>query len=204
MSTLFVSLHFVSTHLCNKLQNPRKEVNVVLKKEAAYFGDIVILPFMDRYELVVLKTIAICEFGVSSWCILLSFPFFERSFQFSHSCTRISFFWIYVFCWVESLLKVILILQIHAGAECVSCLHHEMWWWHICQSWQCLERNWWHLSQKVTLYGQSQPPTSPFEKWKMGCHLWGILLMLVCYHKKLQNDIACCGFSNLIVTWLNI
>ncbi|XP_062161735.1 hydroxyproline O-galactosyltransferase GALT2-like isoform X2 [Alnus glutinosa] len=43
--------------------NPRKEVNAVLKKEAAYFGDIVILPFMDCYELVVLKTFAICEFG---------------------------------------------------------------------------------------------------------------------------------------------
>ena len=48
------------------MKNPRKEVNVVLRKEAAYFGDIVILPFMDRYELVVLKTMAICEFGVSS------------------------------------------------------------------------------------------------------------------------------------------
>ncbi|XVE51666.1 hypothetical protein DITRI_Ditri02bG0059800 [Diplodiscus trichospermus] len=46
--------------------NPRKEVNAVLKKEADYFGDIVILPFMDRYELVVLKTIAICEFGVQN------------------------------------------------------------------------------------------------------------------------------------------
>lgn len=46
--------------------NPRKEVNAILKKEAAYFGDIVILPFMDRYELVVLKTIAICEFGVQN------------------------------------------------------------------------------------------------------------------------------------------
>ncbi|XP_039009155.1 hydroxyproline O-galactosyltransferase GALT2-like [Hibiscus syriacus] len=46
--------------------NPRKEVNAVLKKEAAYFGDIVILPFMDRYELVVLKTIAICEYGVQN------------------------------------------------------------------------------------------------------------------------------------------
>ncbi|CAA6668544.1 unnamed protein product [Spirodela intermedia] len=44
--------------------NPRKEVNAVLKKEADYFGDIVILPFIDRYELVVLKTISICEFGV--------------------------------------------------------------------------------------------------------------------------------------------
>ncbi|XP_077243815.1 galactosyltransferase family protein isoform X2 [Tasmannia lanceolata] len=44
--------------------SPRKEVNAVLKKEADYFGDIVILPFMDHYELVVLKTIAICEYGV--------------------------------------------------------------------------------------------------------------------------------------------
>ena len=40
----------------------------MLKKEAEYFGDIVILPFMDRYELVVLKTIAICEYGVRSIC----------------------------------------------------------------------------------------------------------------------------------------
>lgn len=46
--------------------NPRKEVNAVLRKEAAYFGDIVILPFMDRYELVVIKTIAICEFGIQN------------------------------------------------------------------------------------------------------------------------------------------
>ncbi|CAL9136133.1 unnamed protein product [Musa acuminata var. zebrina] len=44
--------------------NPRKEVNAMLKKEAEYFGDIVILPFMDHYELVVLKTIAICNYGV--------------------------------------------------------------------------------------------------------------------------------------------
>ncbi|KAF5944824.1 hypothetical protein HYC85_018901 [Camellia sinensis] len=46
--------------------NPRKEVNAVLKKEAAYFGDIVIIPFMDRYELVVLKTIAICDYGIQN------------------------------------------------------------------------------------------------------------------------------------------
>ncbi|KAJ6840017.1 hydroxyproline O-galactosyltransferase GALT2 [Iris pallida] len=43
---------------------PRKEVNAALKKESDYFGDVVILPFMDHYELVVLKTIAICEYGV--------------------------------------------------------------------------------------------------------------------------------------------
>ncbi|KAF5443245.1 hypothetical protein F2P56_035817 [Juglans regia] len=42
----------------------RKEVNLELKKEAEYFGDIVIVPYMDNYDLVVLKTIAICEYGV--------------------------------------------------------------------------------------------------------------------------------------------
>ena len=36
-----------------------------LKKEAEFFGDIVIVPFMDSYDLVVLKTIAICQYGVS-------------------------------------------------------------------------------------------------------------------------------------------
>lgn len=35
-----------------------------LKKEAQFFGDIVIVPFMDNYDLVVLKTVAICEYGV--------------------------------------------------------------------------------------------------------------------------------------------
>lgn len=45
----------------------------MLKKEAAYFGDIIILPFMDRYELVVLKTIAICEFGVSQTFLCVVF-----------------------------------------------------------------------------------------------------------------------------------
>lgn len=35
-----------------------------LKKEAEYFGDIVIVPYMDHYDLVVLKTVAICEYGV--------------------------------------------------------------------------------------------------------------------------------------------
>lgn len=40
------------------------EVNAELKKEAEYFGDIVIVPYMDHYDLVVLKTVAICEYGV--------------------------------------------------------------------------------------------------------------------------------------------
>ncbi|KAK6153357.1 hypothetical protein DH2020_012996 [Rehmannia glutinosa] len=42
----------------------RKEVNVEVKKEAEFFGDIVIVPYMDHYDLVVLKTVAICEYGV--------------------------------------------------------------------------------------------------------------------------------------------
>ncbi|CAN4080212.1 unnamed protein product [Withania somnifera] len=46
--------------------NPRKELNAILKKEADYFGDIVIVPFIDRYELVVLKTIAICKYGIQN------------------------------------------------------------------------------------------------------------------------------------------
>ncbi|OIW17241.1 hypothetical protein TanjilG_00204 [Lupinus angustifolius] len=44
--------------------NSRKEVNTELKKEAEFFGDVVIVPYMDNYDLVVLKTVAICEYGV--------------------------------------------------------------------------------------------------------------------------------------------
>jgi hypothetical protein len=38
---------------------------VEIKKEAEYFGDIIIVPYMDHYDLVVLKTIGICQYGVS-------------------------------------------------------------------------------------------------------------------------------------------
>uniref|UniRef100_J3LTV1 Hexosyltransferase n=1 Tax=Oryza brachyantha TaxID=4533 RepID=J3LTV1_ORYBR len=44
--------------------NAKKEVNEELKKEAEFFNDIVVVPFMDSYDLVVLKTIAITEYGV--------------------------------------------------------------------------------------------------------------------------------------------
>ncbi|TKY55140.1 beta-1,3-galactosyltransferase 19 [Spatholobus suberectus] len=56
-SSKVVARFFVALH-------PRKEVNVELKKEAEYFGDIVIVPYMDNYDLLVLKTVAICEYGV--------------------------------------------------------------------------------------------------------------------------------------------
>ncbi|KAF8390323.1 hypothetical protein HHK36_024848 [Tetracentron sinense] len=56
-SSNVVARFFVALH-------GRKEVNVELKKEAEFFGDIVIVPYLDNYDLVVLKTVAICEYGV--------------------------------------------------------------------------------------------------------------------------------------------
>ncbi|KAH9607308.1 hypothetical protein KSS87_016803 [Heliosperma pusillum] len=52
-----VARFFVALHT-------RNEVNVELKKEADFFGDIVVVPYMDNYDLVVVKTVAICEYGV--------------------------------------------------------------------------------------------------------------------------------------------
>lgn len=62
------------------LQHGRKEINVELMKEAEFFGDIVIVPYMDNYDLVVLKTVAICEYGVSGYkteFCQLSCPFLD-------------------------------------------------------------------------------------------------------------------------------
>ncbi|KAJ1438991.1 Glycosyl transferase, family 31 [Sesbania bispinosa] len=56
-SSKVVARFFVALH-------HRKDVNAELKKEAEFFGDIVIVPYMDNYDLVVLKTVAICEYGV--------------------------------------------------------------------------------------------------------------------------------------------
>ena len=53
-----------------------------LKKEAEFFGDIVIVPFMDNYDLVVLKTIAICEYGVSEGALYLTLNFIYRGQNF--------------------------------------------------------------------------------------------------------------------------
>ncbi|KAL9226272.1 hypothetical protein vseg_002104 [Gypsophila vaccaria] len=52
-----VARFFVALH-------EREAINVELKKEAEYFGDIIIVPYLDNYDLVVLKTLAICEYGV--------------------------------------------------------------------------------------------------------------------------------------------
>ncbi|XP_057473148.1 hydroxyproline O-galactosyltransferase GALT6-like [Actinidia eriantha] len=58
-SSNVVARFFVALHA-------RKEVNVELKNEAEFFDDIVIVPYMDNYDLVVLKTIAISEYGVNA------------------------------------------------------------------------------------------------------------------------------------------
>lgn len=52
------------------MQHANKDINLQLKKEADYYGDIIILPFIDRYDIVVLKTVAICKFGV---CVRIFF-----------------------------------------------------------------------------------------------------------------------------------
>lgn len=56
-SSHVVARFFVALHA-------RKDIDVDIRKEAEYFGDIIIVPYMDHYDLVVLKTIAICEYGI--------------------------------------------------------------------------------------------------------------------------------------------
>ncbi|GAB2214145.1 hypothetical protein Droror1_Dr00018484 [Drosera rotundifolia] len=58
-SSVVVARFFVALHESDA-------INAELVKEAQFFGDIIIVPFLDNYSLVVLKTIAICEFGVNS------------------------------------------------------------------------------------------------------------------------------------------
>jgi hypothetical protein len=68
------------------VQHASKDVNVQLKREADFYRDIVIVPFLDRYELLVLKTIAICEYAVR----ILHFMLLPPSYQLFHfSCVII-------------------------------------------------------------------------------------------------------------------
>ncbi|KAL8142372.1 hypothetical protein V2J09_015404 [Rumex salicifolius] len=59
-SSKVVARFFIALH-------EREAVNVELMKEAEFFGDIVLLPYLDNYDLVVLKTVAICEHGVNTF-----------------------------------------------------------------------------------------------------------------------------------------
>ncbi|EFJ23513.1 beta-1,3-galactosyltransferase-like protein [Selaginella moellendorffii] len=56
-SSLVIARFFVALH-------SDLEINLQVREEAEYFGDMVILPFIDHYDLVVLKTVAICEYAV--------------------------------------------------------------------------------------------------------------------------------------------
>jgi hypothetical protein len=56
-----------------QMQHANKEINLQVKKEADYYRDMVVLPFIDRYDIVVLKTIAICQFGVCCLSQLFSY-----------------------------------------------------------------------------------------------------------------------------------
>jgi hypothetical protein len=49
------------------MQHKNEQVNMELWREAQLYGDIQLMPFVDYYTLITLKTIAICMFGV---CIL--------------------------------------------------------------------------------------------------------------------------------------
>lgn len=75
--------YFFSSDVSNMLiflQHQRIEINAELKKEAEFFGDIVIVPYMDNYDLVVLKTVAICEYGVSC-CLFIIHSLKNENFQ---------------------------------------------------------------------------------------------------------------------------
>lgn len=61
-----------------------------LKKEAEFFGDINVVPYLDSYDLVVLKTVAIFEHGVSFLANSYDSSLFENFF-FIFVCRLISY-----------------------------------------------------------------------------------------------------------------
>lgn len=46
------------------LQDKNAQVNLELWREVEAYGDIQLMPFVDYYSLITLKTVAICIFGV--------------------------------------------------------------------------------------------------------------------------------------------
>lgn len=58
------------------LQHKNSQVNFQLWREAQAYGDMQLMPFVDYYSLISLKTIAICTMGVRSWekCASLPLP----------------------------------------------------------------------------------------------------------------------------------
>lgn len=68
----------------NILQHADKNINLQVRKEANFYGDMIILPFIDRYDIVVLKTVAICEFGV---CYSQPTPLPQKTISRFQECT---------------------------------------------------------------------------------------------------------------------
>jgi hypothetical protein len=56
-------------------QHHNKHANKELWNEAVTYGDIQILPFIDDYDLIVFKTVAVCMYAVS-----ISHPQFRHAF----------------------------------------------------------------------------------------------------------------------------
>lgn len=54
------------------LQHKNKQVNLELWREAQAYGDVQLMPFVDYYSLLTLKTIAICIMGV---CVYIYYDF---------------------------------------------------------------------------------------------------------------------------------
>lgn len=50
--------------VCDLAQHSLDDVNVAVEEEGDAYGDVVVLPFVDHYDLVVLKTVAICQHGM--------------------------------------------------------------------------------------------------------------------------------------------
>lgn len=55
-----------SLYVFSNLQHKNMEVNFHLWKEAQAYGDIQLMPFVDYYSLLTLKTVAICILGVGT------------------------------------------------------------------------------------------------------------------------------------------
>lgn len=56
----------LTANLLLNVQHKNAEVNLDLWKEAQAYGDIQLMPFVDYYSLISLKTIAVCILGVGS------------------------------------------------------------------------------------------------------------------------------------------
>lgn len=75
--TWYILLLFTTSIFMPKMQHKNEQVNMELWREAQLYGDIQLMPFVDYYTLITLKTISICIFGVcflfqafTSWKLL--------------------------------------------------------------------------------------------------------------------------------------